>query len=77
MNVMMLEEHEDGSATYSFDLTMEERDILLSLGIMTAIKNGIQEGKKYVSNTDLGYTQCGTPDSVHGEGEQPRESGQP
>ena len=77
MNVEMLEEHDDGSATYTFDLTMEERDILLSLGIMTAIKNGIQEGKKYVSNTDLGYTKCGAPDSVHGEGEQPRESGQP
>ena len=45
MNVLLLEEHDDGSATYTFDLTMEERDILLSLGIMTAIKNGIQEGR--------------------------------
>ena len=77
MNVETIQEHEDGSATFTFDLTNEERDILLSLGIMTAIKNGIQEGKKYVSNTDVGYTKCGTPDSVHGEGEQPRESGQP
>jgi hypothetical protein len=25
----------------------------------------------------VGYTKCGTPDSLHGEGEQPRESGQP
>jgi hypothetical protein len=71
MNVEMIQEHEDGSATFTFDLTNEERDILLSLGIMTAIKNGIKEGKQYVGNTDLGYTQCGTPDSVHGEGEQP------
>jgi hypothetical protein len=77
MNVLLLEEHDDGSATYTFDLTIEERDTLLSLGIITALKNGIQEGSKYVSNTDLGYTQCGTPDSLHGEGEQPRESGQP
>jgi hypothetical protein len=69
MNVFMLEEHEDGSATYTFDLTNEERDTLLSLGIMTAIKNGIEEGKKYVGNSDLGYTKCGTSDSVHGEGE--------
>jgi len=76
MEVKVVEEHEDGSATYTFDLTIEERDILLSLGIMTAIKNGIQEGKKYVCDIDMGYTKCGTPDSVHGEGEQPRESGQ-
>ena len=77
MNVEMIQEHEDGSATFTFDLTLEERDIFVSLGIMTAIKNGLEEGKKYVGNTDLGYTKCGTSDSVHGEGEQPRESGQP
>jgi hypothetical protein len=56
----MLEEHEDGSATYTFDLTNEERDILLSLGIMTAIKNGIQEGKKYVGDIDVNNTQDNT-----------------
>jgi len=71
MNVEMIQEHEDGSATFTFDLTNEERDILLSLGIMTAIKNGIKEGKQYVGNTDLGNPECGTPDSVHGEGKQP------
>ena len=60
MNVIMLEEHEDGSATYTFDLTNEERDILLSLGIMTAIKNGIQEGKKYVGDIDVNNTQDNT-----------------
>jgi hypothetical protein len=60
MNVILLEEHDDGSATYTFDLTMEERDILLSLGIMTAIKNGIQEGKKYVGDIDVNNTQDNT-----------------
>lgn len=73
MNVEMIEEHEDGSATFTFDLTLEERDIFVSLGIMTAIKNGIEEGKKYVGNTDMVNTGCGESDSVHGEGEQPRE----
>lgn len=77
MNVEMIQEHNDGSATFTFDLSEEERNILLNLGIITAIKMGIEEGKKYVGNTDLGYTKCGTSDSVHGEGEQPRESGQP
>ena len=60
MNVLLLEEHDDGSATYTFDLTIEERDILLSLGIMTAIKNGIQEGKKYVGDVDVNNTQDNT-----------------
>jgi hypothetical protein len=71
MNMELLKENEDGSAVYLFELTDEEKNILLNLGIMTAIKNGIEEGKKYVSNIDLGNPECGTPDSVHGEGEQP------
>lgn len=77
MNVELLKENEDGSATYSFDMTNEERNILLNLGIMTAIKNGLEEGKKYVGDFNMGNPECGTSDSVHGEGEQPRESGQP
>lgn len=77
MKVFLLKEHDDGSATYTFDLTLEERDVFVCLGIITAIKNGLEEGKKYVSNIDMGNAQCGTSDSVHGEGEQPRESGQP
>ena len=76
MNVEMLEEHDDGSATYHFDLNWEERNLLLNLGIITALKNGVNEGAKYVGNTDMVDTECGTLDSVHGEGEQPRESGQ-
>jgi hypothetical protein len=60
MNVLLLEEHDDGSATYTFDLTMEERDTLLSLGIITALKNGIKEGKKYVGDIDVNNTQDNT-----------------
>jgi hypothetical protein len=77
MNVEMIEEHDDGSATFTFELNWEERNILLNLGIITAIKNGIEEGAKYVGDTSLGNPECGTSDSVHGEGEQPRESEQP
>lgn len=73
----MIEEHDDGSATFTFELNWEERNILLNLGIITAIKNGIEEGAKYVGDTSLGNPECGTSDSVHGEGEQPRESEQP
>jgi hypothetical protein len=71
MNVEMIDEYVDGSATYQFDLNWEERNLLLNLGIITAIKNGVNEGAKYVGNTGLGDTECGTPDSVHGKGEQP------
>jgi hypothetical protein len=76
MNVEMLDEHDDGSATYQFDLNWEERNLLLNLGIITALKNGINEGAKYVGNTDMVNTGCGESDSLHGEGEQPRESEQ-
>jgi hypothetical protein len=70
MIVELVKENEDGSAVYSFEVTDEERNILLNLGIMTAIKNGIEEGKKYVGNTSMGDTGSGESDSVHGEGEQ-------
>jgi hypothetical protein len=73
MNVEMIEEHEDGSATFTFELTKEEQVIFINLGIITALKMGIEEGTKYVGNTDMGNTGCGESDSVHGEGEQPRE----
>ena len=60
MNVLLLKEHDDGSATYTFDMTLEERETLLSLGIITALKNGIKEGKKYVGDIDVNNTQDNT-----------------
>lgn len=46
MQVMLLHENKDGSACYSFDLTEEERNWLLSYGILEALKAGIKEGEK-------------------------------
>lgn len=46
MQVTLLHENSDGSACYSFDLTEEERNQLLSYGILEALKNGIKEGEK-------------------------------
>ena len=60
MNVLLLKEHDDGSATYSFDMTLEERETLLSLGIITALKNGIKEGSKSVGDIDVNNTQDNT-----------------
>ena len=41
LNVTLLKEHEDGSATYQFDLTPEYADALLQNGIMWAIVSGV------------------------------------
>jgi hypothetical protein len=52
MVVTLRKEHEDGSATYTFDMNDEERHALLNLGIITALKQGIEAGKKYLDDTD-------------------------
>lgn len=46
MNVDLIKEHEDGSATFQFDLTADEAQALLSYGILEAIKAGIRSGDK-------------------------------
>ncbi len=46
MNVNLIKEHENGDATYSFDLTPEEARALLSFGILEAIKASIREGDR-------------------------------
>ena len=48
MNVEMIKENEDGSASYNFDLTAEEAESLLRLGILEALKAGIREGDKLI-----------------------------
>ena len=49
MEVKLIRENPDGSADYSFDLNDKEKEALLCLGILTGIKRGIEEGKKYVA----------------------------
>jgi hypothetical protein len=46
MQVEFIKENYDGSLSYSFDLTTEEAESLLRLGILEAIKAGIREGDK-------------------------------
>lgn len=54
MNVELIKEHENGDATYMFDLTHEEAKALLSYGILEAIKAGIRSGEKItVEGVDL------------------------
>jgi len=66
MDVKLLKEHEDGSATYTFDMSDEEMYQLLNLGIITALKRGIEEGKKYDGQSSVGDTGSGTKDCIYG-----------
>ena len=46
MNVQLIKEHENGDATYQFDLTKDEANSLLTFGILEAIKAGLREGER-------------------------------
>lgn len=47
MLIETIEEHEDGSATVSLDMTNEEVKTLLNWAFTELLKKGIEEGKKY------------------------------
>ena len=49
MEVKLIRENPDGSADFSFDMSTEEKEALLCLGILTGIKRGIEEGKLYMA----------------------------
>lgn len=42
MQVVDIVEHEDGSATITFDMSSEVRDAILAYGLKQAIINGIE-----------------------------------
>lgn len=44
MQVTLIKENSDGSANYLFDLTEEEEQSLIRLGILTALKEAIRLG---------------------------------
>ncbi len=46
MNVNLIKEHENGDATYQFDLTAEEAQSLISFGILETFKSMIREGER-------------------------------
>jgi hypothetical protein len=52
MQVDLIKEHEDGSATYQFDLTSDEAKALLTFGILEAIKAGLREGERLTVEGD-------------------------
>ena len=56
MEVKLIRENPDGSADFSFDMSTEEKEALLCLGILTGIKRGIEEGKLHMAPPAEGQT---------------------
>lgn len=52
IDVQLLRENEDGSATYSFNLTPEMDRILLTYGIRCAIEAGLKAGKEWMDTLE-------------------------
>jgi hypothetical protein len=74
MDVKLIRENPDGSADFNFDMTPEEVNALMCFAIITALKNAIEEGKRYEpSEFNLGNTTSGGASSLHGSGEQSSE----
>lgn len=47
IEVVTIDENEDGSADVVFNMDEESISALLRLGIITALRNGIEEAEKY------------------------------
>jgi len=64
MDVKLVKEHEDGSATFTFNLTPIEAEMLLINGIRAALLAGIEQGKEWhdsevgMGNTTRGCSGC-------------------
>ena len=57
MEVKLLKEHDDGSVTFRFELTGEEIESFVILGIRAALEAGINKGKEWHDReADLGNT---------------------
>ena len=42
MEIISVKEHEDGSATYTFDMTEQERNALLQSALLMGITEGVK-----------------------------------
>ena len=81
MEIISVKEHEDGSATYTFDMTEQERNSLLQYALLMSLTEGAKllvEKKlnELKSQIDLVNSGCGEFSVVHGSGEQSSQSGQ-
>lgn len=52
MEVNLLKEHEDGSASFRFDMTPEETTMFITFGIRRALEEAIKQGKEWHDNSE-------------------------
>lgn len=47
MEMQLVKEHEDGSATYTIDMTPEETKMMVLFGIRRALEEAVAKGKEW------------------------------
>lgn len=47
MEVELIEEHKDGSASFRFDMTPEETEMMVLFGIRRAVEEGIKQAMEW------------------------------
>ena len=52
MELTLQKENEDGSAEFDLSISPLEVQALVNLGLINVLKQAIEEGKKYVPNTN-------------------------
>ena len=78
MMLNLITENEDGSADFQMTLSPLEVQALVNLGLVTVLKQAIEEGKQYVpSELGVGNTRSGEQDCVYGPCVKSGKSGQP
>lgn len=82
MEIISVEEQEDGSALIQVNLTAEEIHKLLESAIVIGLTEGLIKMKEeklndLKSETDMGNAKCRNPNCVYGPCLEPEQSGQP
>ena len=81
MQILSVEEQEDGSALVQCDFTADEIQKLIETALIIGLTEGLIKMKEeklndLKSKTDLGNPQCGNPNCVYGPCVEPEQSGQ-
>ena len=82
MEILSVEEQEDGSALVQCDFTADEIQKLIETALIIGLTEGLIKMKEeklndLQSKTDLGNARCGNPNCVYGPCVEPEQSGQP
>lgn len=62
MELVLAKENADGSAVFTIDMTPEETEVFVLLGIKTALLAGIESAKDWDGESDLNGLRGGTAD---------------